>query len=119
MNRLAQLSEEHGFKSDREAAKTIGFAYSTYRSYVREEREMNSEILLRFADFYGVSVDYILCRSDERQQKEEVDEITQLREMMRDRPELPFLMNLAKNAKASDILQASALLQRLKEESEG
>ena len=118
MNRLEQLRKEKGYTSARTAAAAFGMPYTTYRSYETEAREMKDEVLRRFSDFYGVSIDYILCRTDERQPKEEAAKIMELRQQMRERPEMSFLMDLAKNAKASDILQASALLQRLKEESE-
>ena len=117
MNRLEELRKEKGF-SMREAAAKLELAYTTYRSYEKEERDMNSELIRKFAGFYGVSTDYLLCRSDDREKEEVHDEVMELRQMMRERPELPFLMNLAKNAKASDVLQASALLQKLMEESE-
>lgn len=117
MNRLEELRKEKGM-SMRQAAAQMGMKYTTYRSYEHEDREMNSERIRFFAEFYGVSSDYLLCRSDEREKEEVHDEVMELRQMMRERPELPFLMNLAKNAKASDVLQASALLQKLMEESE-
>ena len=107
MNRLEELRKEKGF-SMREAAAKLELAYTTYRSYEKEERDMNSELIRKFAGFYGVSTDYLLCRSDDREKKAVVRQPHAGR----------FLMNLAKNAKASDVLQASALLQKLMEESE-
>ncbi len=117
MNRLADLRKEKG-NSMRKAADELGMKYTTYRSYETEEREMNSDTMRALADHYGVTIDYLLCRTDKREKEDVHDEIMELRQMMRERPELAFLMNLTKNAKTSDILQASALLQRLKEESE-
>lgn len=39
---------------------------SAIGSYERNEREPAYAILCAFADFFGVSLDYLLCRSDER-----------------------------------------------------
>lgn len=39
---------------------------SAIGSYERNEREPAYAILREFADFFGVSLDYLLCRSDER-----------------------------------------------------
>lgn len=39
---------------------------SAVGSYERNEREPAYAILCEFADFFGVSLDYLLCRSDER-----------------------------------------------------
>lgn len=117
MNRLAELREEKGL-SIRQAAEQMGMKYTTYRSYEREEREMNSEKIRFFCAFYGVSSDYLLCRSDNRQKEGVHDEVMELRQMMRERPEVAFLMNMTKNAKSSAVLQTSAFLQKLMEESE-
>lgn len=70
--------------------------------------------LTKVAEFLGVSLDYLITGKEH----DDDDEINELRQIMRERPEMPFLLKLAKNAKASDILQASALLQRLQEESD-
>lgn len=117
MNRLAQLRKERGMKQQ-EVADSVGMKIRTYRSYETEERELNSDLMRIFADFYDVTVDYLICRTDKREKEDVHDEVMELRQMMRERPELAFLMKLTKNAKTSDILQASALLQKLKEESE-
>ena len=39
---------------------------SAIGSYERNEREPAYAILREFADFFGVSLDFLLCRSDER-----------------------------------------------------
>lgn len=39
---------------------------SAVGSYERNEREPAYAILREFADFFGVSLDYLLCRSNER-----------------------------------------------------
>ena len=39
---------------------------SAIGSYERNEREPAYAILCEFADFFGVSLDYLLCRSEER-----------------------------------------------------
>lgn len=118
MNRLTQLREEKGFKTMRDAANALGVNYTTYRSWEKGDRVPPTDETKMLADFYGVSIDYIVGRSDKRNEQEEIDEVMELRQTMRERPDIAFLMDLARNGKASDVLQASALLQRLKEESE-
>lgn len=61
MNRLKELREERGW-STKDAAEKIGLPYTTYRNYEVEARQLNSELLILFADFYGVTIDYLLCR---------------------------------------------------------
>lgn len=48
------------------AAEIFGVASRTYSSYEAEEREPNLTMLCKFADYYGVTTDYLLGReSDE------------------------------------------------------
>ena len=68
------------------------------------------------SNLFGVSTDYLLTGVEPEPVVE--DDIAEIREAMRSNDELKILFKLAKNAKTSDVLQASALLQRLKEESE-
>lgn len=118
MNRLAELRNETG-KSIRQTADELGLKYSTYRSYETEEREMNSEQIRFFADHYGVSTDYLLCRTDDPQKQKKPDDIDEMLEEVRRRPELKFLLSLATKSRTSAVLESSALLQKYQEESEG
>lgn len=55
----------------KEAAKALDIPYTTYISYEKYDnkdvrREPNSETLIRIADFYGVTVDYLIGKSDHK-----------------------------------------------------
>lgn len=63
MNRLKELREERGMNM-KEAAAALGYKYMTYVNYEKEERQMYPEQLIKIADFYGVSIDYLLGRDD-------------------------------------------------------
>lgn len=118
MNRLQELRIEKGLNK-RELAQAVGMKYTTYLGYESGDRGMNSEVLRVFSDFFGVSIDYLIGRAEDREKQTiEEDEVMELRQAMRERPELAFLLKAAKNARTSDVLEASALLQRYKEESE-
>lgn len=62
MNRLSQLRQEKGLNM-REAARQLGMPYTTYVNYEKGTREPNSETLIALAEFYGVSIDYLLCKT--------------------------------------------------------
>lgn len=47
-------------------AKEIGVSPRTYQDYEYGAREPQVSIFVRIADFYGVSLDYLAGRSDER-----------------------------------------------------
>lgn len=42
-------------------------ALNTYVRYERGEREPTASALVQIADFYGVSLDYLVGRSDKRE----------------------------------------------------
>lgn len=48
------------------AAEGMGIPFSTYRRYEKKEREPDASVLVQMADFYGVSLDYLVGRSEER-----------------------------------------------------
>lgn len=63
MNRLKELRENRGLNM-KQAAAALGYKYMTYVNYEKGERELYSEQLIKIADFYDVSIDYILCRDE-------------------------------------------------------
>lgn len=48
------------------AAEGMGIPFSTYRRYEKNEREPTAPILVQMADFYSVTLDYLVGRSEER-----------------------------------------------------
>jgi len=61
--RLGKLRNDTGL-SQTKAAKQLGIPLGTLASYEIGRREPNTEMLGRLADFYGVTVDYLLGRDD-------------------------------------------------------
>lgn len=55
-------------------AKKIDVARTTYAMYEQGNREPDYETLCRIADYYGVSIDFLLGRTDSmKQQKDSAD----------------------------------------------
>ena len=67
MLRLKDLREERKLNM-RQAAKALEIPYTTYISYVKGEREPNSEMLINLADFFNCSIDYLIGRSNDSAQ---------------------------------------------------
>ena len=63
--RLKELRLEKGL-TQKAVAEVIGCSASTYPKYEREEREPDLDTLCKLADFYKVTVDYLIGRSDIR-----------------------------------------------------
>ena len=60
-DRLRVLRELSGC-TQRDVSQKVGINAVTLSGYEVGRNEPNSEALVRLADFYGVSVDFILCR---------------------------------------------------------
>ena len=63
--RLKELRTKSGYKQE-EICSLLGMKIGTYRNYEQGIREMNGETLIRFANYFNVSTDYILGRSDDQ-----------------------------------------------------
>lgn len=61
--RIAQLRKNKKI-SQKTAAADLGISQALLSHYERGIRECGLELLTRMADYYGVSADYLLCRSD-------------------------------------------------------
>lgn len=62
--RLHFLRKERKLKQE-EAAKLLDISISSYRRYEQGLREPTISVLWRIADFYHVTVDYLIGRTDE------------------------------------------------------
>jgi len=66
MNRLRELRINKGLNIST-AARMLDIPFSTYSNYERGVREPNSETLIKLANFYETSIDYLLGLSGEKQ----------------------------------------------------
>lgn len=65
MNRLKLLREEKGlFQSD--IAKILGVSVAAVGFYENEKRDMSPDTIIKLAEYFGVSTDYLLGKSDIR-----------------------------------------------------
>lgn len=61
--RLRDLREDADL-SQKQLAAHLGMSQTGYSKYETGENDISTQILLRLADFYGVSVDYLLGRTN-------------------------------------------------------
>ncbi|MDF8373622.1 helix-turn-helix domain-containing protein [Weissella paramesenteroides] len=57
--RLKELREAKGL-SQRQLANELGMVHQTYSNYERGEREPRIDVLIKLADYFDVSVDYLI-----------------------------------------------------------
>lgn len=68
-NRIKLLREEKRIKQE-DLAKILSISPSAVGMYERDEREPNDDITLKLADYFNVSTDYLLGKSDIRNPEE-------------------------------------------------
>jgi len=61
--RIRDLREDND-KTQQEIANFLGMKQPQYYRYETGSRDVPSDILIKLADYYGVSVDYILGRTN-------------------------------------------------------
>ena len=113
MNRLRELRLLLGWNM-KQAAKEIGMPYTTYISYEKEDREMNSEVLVKFADFFGCSVDYLIGKSDSPE-RDEPDELADVLQLLRDREDLRALLHVSAKNTPEQVRRLAKLMESMNE----
>lgn len=63
--RMKMLRLEKELRQE-DAAKELDISMSAYCRYEYGKREPNATVLWRMADFYGVTIDYLVGRSEDR-----------------------------------------------------
>lgn len=59
---LKTLRKARGYTSAKDFCKAIGISFSTYQNYESGSRVPTVEMLIKIADFYGVTTDFLLGR---------------------------------------------------------
>lgn len=62
--RLRKLRKSKGIDSQKEFGKMFGLSESTIGMYERSERRPDYETLVKFSEFFDVSIDYIITGRD-------------------------------------------------------
>ena len=62
--RLRDLREDKDLNQT-QVAKMLGMSQTGYSKYETGENDLPTAILIKLADFYDVSIDYLLNRTDE------------------------------------------------------
>ena len=64
--RIRELREDHDL-TQFQMGKILSCSQRVYSNYERGELDIPTEILIKLADFYEVSVDYLLNRTEQMQ----------------------------------------------------
>ena len=63
--RIKNLREDHDLTQDA-ISKKLNISQRAYSHFETGTRGIPTEILIKIADFYGVSIDYLVGRSDKK-----------------------------------------------------
>lgn len=61
---MLKLKELRGNRSQEYIASKVGLKQQTYRNYESGDRQADYDTLIKLADYFGVSLDYLLGRED-------------------------------------------------------
>ena len=74
MNRLKLLREEKKLTQG-DIAKMLNITTAAYSYYENEKRSLDTKSASILADFFGVSIDYLLGKTDIRNPEEQINDI--------------------------------------------
>ena len=63
--RIRDLREDHDL-TQKQVAQLLGMSQTGYSKYETGENDIPTAVLLKLADFYQTSTDYLLGRTDKR-----------------------------------------------------
>jgi transcriptional regulator with XRE-family HTH domain len=65
--RLTELRKENGYATRNDFANKLGIPSTTLRNYETNAREPGHTFLKQISELFNVSVDYLLCLTDEKE----------------------------------------------------
>lgn len=63
--RIRDLREDHDL-TQKQIAQILGMSQTGYSKYETGENDIPTQVLIKLADFYQTSIDYLLGRTDQK-----------------------------------------------------
>lgn len=92
-------------------AEKFTLSQQTISAYERGERDPDTETLTKLADFFNVSIDYLLGKEDTGLDPE----VLAYAEELKERKDLQVLLFVARDVKKEDLQKAIKIIEALKE----
>lgn len=108
--RIREIRKKCGLTM-KELGDRVGVSESAISQYETGKRQPDYETLLKIADYFGVSVDYLLGKEGGAAADPELEELL---EVLRSRKEMRVLFSLAKGASKEDIEQAVRIIEAIR-----
>jgi transcriptional regulator with XRE-family HTH domain len=101
-------------ESPSSVCRAVGIAPATFSCWT-EESVPRKATLMRIADYLGVTVDDLLKEEKAPPaEADEADELTELLQELKTRPEMKMLFSLAKGATKEDVELAVQIIERMR-----
>ena len=120
-NRLKSLRNENSLNQS-EVAEELGIARTTYANYEQGKRFPGKENLIAIAEYFGVSIDYLLGETDEKQSADKVineiskdEELLEFYNAVKENNELKKLFKHSKNLSSKSIKQIVQIIKTFEE----
>ena len=102
----------------KDLAIKLGVPANTYNQWETGKRDPDYQHLSKIADYFGVSVDYLLGREEKSSVPPAVstddEELIEYLEELKTRPEMRMLFSLSKNATKEDVEDAVRIIEALR-----
>jgi transcriptional regulator with XRE-family HTH domain len=123
--RLSQLRKEKGLTQE-ELAKALNMTRSSLSLYEIGKRDPDTDTLRKFADYFNVSVDYLLGQTDIRNPADEITdaveddpELAEFWNELKDREDLKLLFKQTKKLSPKAIRQVMRIIKAIEDEESG
>lgn len=120
-----RLKECRGRKeiSQRELASVLNLSPSTIAMYETGQREPDAETLSKIADFFGVSIDYLIGRTDTPTPADKIadslsddPELLEFWDELREREDLQLLFKQTKEMSPEDVKKIIRIIKAIEDE---
>lgn len=122
MERLKKLRLDRSLLQ-KDIASYLGIDRTTYVKYENGSSEPSNEMLSKIADYFGVTVDYLLGREEKSSASAAVntedEELMEYLEELKTRPEMRMLFSLSSKATKEDVEDAVRIIEALRKGRQG
>lgn len=120
--RLKQLRNENNLLQ-KEVAEKLKITTSAYGFYEQGKRTPDAETLNKIAEFYNVSIDYLLGRTNIRDSADKIaeslnddPELSQFWDSLKDREDLKLLFKQTRDMSPNDIKKIIRIIKAIEDE---
>lgn len=121
-DRLKNLRKEKGLYQ-KDVAEEIGLTASAIGFYEQGKRKPDNDTLQRLADYYDVSTDYLLGRTNERSSADKIkkalsedEELLEFWDELKDREDLQLMFKQTKDLSPETIQQIISIIKTFEKE---